>query len=83
LHSLGRPSHAVAMNNLFAAWRHPADIDLDAGLNAADLMAQARDQLVEIPELVDALRLVDVALGEVSAWFDQRDSAPLISAEGR
>lgn len=68
------------MNNLFATWRHPADVDLDAGLDAADLLAQARDQLLEIPELVDALRLVEVALAEVSAWFDRRDGSPLISA---
>ena len=63
------------MNNLFATWRHPADIDLDTGLDAAEFLIRARDQLVEIPELVGALRLVDVALAEVSAWFERRDSA--------
>ena len=68
------------MNNLFATWRHPVDIDLDAGLDAADLLARARDHLVDIPELADALHLVDVALAEVSDWFDCRDDAPLISA---
>jgi hypothetical protein len=71
------------MNKLFATWRHPADIDLDAGLDAADLLAQARDQLLEIPELVDALRLVNVALAEVSAWFERRDDALISAVVGR
>lgn len=61
------------MNKLFATWHHPADVDLDAGLDAADLLTRARDQLREIPELVDALDLVDVALAEISDWFDDRD----------
>ena len=60
------------MNNLFATWRHPADADLDAGLDAADHLANARLQLLQIPELAGALRLVEVALAEVSAWFDDR-----------
>jgi hypothetical protein len=71
------------MNKLFATWRHPADIDLDAGLDAADLLAKARDQLLEIPELVDALRLVNVALAEVSAWFERRDDALISAVVGR
>ena len=62
------------MNNLFATWHHPVDVDLDAGLDAADHLANARLQLLEIPELAGALRLVDVALAEVSAWFDDRDA---------
>ena len=61
------------MNNLFATWHHPVDVDLDAGLDAADHLANARLQLLGIPELAGALRLVDVALAEVSAWFDHRD----------
>lgn len=60
------------MNELFATWRHPVDVDLDAGLDAADLLARAHRQLREIPELADALHLVDVALAEVSDWFDLR-----------
>lgn len=68
------------MNKLFATWRHPVDIDLDAGLDAAELLARARDLLVEIPELGDTVDLVDVVLSEVTGWFDQRDRAPLISA---
>ncbi|MEW6477111.1 MAG: hypothetical protein AB1679_33060 [Actinomycetota bacterium] len=68
------------MNKLFATWHHPADIDLDAGLDAAELLTRARDLLAEIPELADTLDLVDVALSEVSGWFDRRDSTPLISA---
>ena len=68
------------MNNLFATWRHPVDIDLDAGLDAAELLARARDLLAEIPELADTMDLVDVALSEVTGWFDQRDDAPLIAA---
>jgi hypothetical protein len=60
------------MNKLFATWHHPADIDLDAGLDAAELLSLARQQLVGIPELTAALRLVDVALAEVAAWFDHR-----------
>lgn len=68
------------MNKLFATWRHPDDIDLDAGLDAAELLARARGLLAEIPELADTLDLVDVALSEVSGWFDQRDRAPLIAA---
>ena len=62
------------MNRLFATWHHPADVDLDAGLDAADHLANARLQLREIPELAGALRLVDIALAEVSAWFDDRDA---------
>jgi hypothetical protein len=62
------------MNHLFATWHHPADVDLDAGLDAADHLANARLQLQEIPELAGALRLVEVALTEVSAWFDDRDA---------
>ena len=62
------------MNNLFATWHHPVDVDLDAGLDAADHLANARLQLLEIPELAGALRLVEVALAEVSAWFDDRDA---------
>jgi hypothetical protein len=61
------------MNNLFATWRHAADIDLDCGLDAAELLSRARRQLVEVPALAGALRLVDAALADVSAWFDQRD----------
>jgi hypothetical protein len=68
------------MNSLFATWRHPTDIDLDAGLDAAELLTRARAQLAEIPELVPALRLIEVALAEVSAWFDRRDTAALTSA---
>ena len=70
------------MNNLFATWRHPADVDLDAGLDAAELLTQARDQRIEIPELADALRLVNVALTEIAAWFDHRDSAPINAPTG-
>lgn len=68
------------MNNLFATWHHPADIDLDAGLNAADLLALACHRLADIPELAEPLQHMGVALAEVSAWFDARDSSPLISA---
>ena len=78
----GEWRHAVAMNNLVATWRHTADIDLDAGLDAADLLSLARARLVEIPDLVGALRLVDVALAEVGAWFDRRDSLAAVSAVG-
>lgn len=67
----------MAVNNLFATWRHPDDIDLDAGLDTAELLARARDLLAEIPELADTLDLVDVALAEVSGWFDQRDEAAI------
>lgn len=80
MHQPGRLAHAVAMNKLFATWHHPADLDLDAGLDAAELLSRARDLLAEIPELADTLDLVDVALGEVAGWFDQRDDAPLVSA---
>jgi hypothetical protein len=69
------------MNNLFATWRHPVDIDLDCGLDAAELLSRARDQLVDIPALEGARRLVDAALAEVSAWFDQRDERTTMALE--
>lgn len=62
------------MSKLIATWHHPALIDLDAGLDAAELLSLVRDRLVGVPELVDASRLVDAALREVAAWFDRRDS---------
>lgn len=80
MHREGRPTHAVAMNKLFATWHHPADLDLDAGLDAADLLALACHRLADIPELTYALQHVGIALAEVSAWFDRRDSASLVSA---
>jgi hypothetical protein len=70
------------MNKLVATWHHPIDIDLDAGLDAAELLSRARELLTEIPELADTLDLVDVALAEVSGWFDGRDSDAVISAVG-
>lgn len=69
------------MNSLFATWRHTVDVDLDAGLDAADLLSRARDQLVAVSELENALRLVDLALADVSAWFDQRDESTTIVLE--
>lgn len=56
------------MSNLVAKWHHPAEVGR-AELDPVELLSWARDGLIEIPELKDALRLVDLALGEVSAWF--------------
>ena len=71
------------MNKLFATWQHPADIDLDAGLDAAELLARASRQLAAIPELSDALHLVDVALFEVSDWFEHRGASAVVLRPGR
>ena len=57
------------MNDLFATWQHRAEADVAPALDPAECLVLARDRLVEIPELKDALRLVDLAIGEVSAWF--------------
>jgi hypothetical protein len=69
------------MNNLVASWHHPADVDL-AGqqFDVVELLSRAHDHLVEIPELEGALRLVHVALGEVTAWFDGATSPHLVSS---
>jgi hypothetical protein len=57
------------MNNLVASWHRPAQIDLGGQqFDVAELLSRAHDRLVEIPELEEARRLVDVALGEVAAW---------------
>ena len=58
------------MNKLFATWHHPDEHDLDPGLDTADLLALACHRLAEIPELFDALHLVDIALAKVTAWFE-------------
>jgi hypothetical protein len=58
------------MNNLVATWRQPAAIDLPDDADVCELLARAHDRLAEIPGLVGALRLVDVALEEVLTWFD-------------
>jgi hypothetical protein len=58
------------MNNLVATWRQPAVIDVRDEADVCELLARVHDRLAEIPELVRALRLVDVALDEVLTWFD-------------
>ena len=62
------------MNNLVATWRHSAEVDVDVGVGAdadvCELLSRVHDRLAEIPELEQARRLVDRALGEVLAWFD-------------
>ena len=69
------------MNNLRATWHHPADVDLAAQpFDVVELLSQAHDRLAEIPELEGALRLVHVALDEVSAWFDGATSPHLVSS---
>ena len=70
LHPGGCRGHAWAMNDLFATWHLPVNIDLGDDLDAVELLSRAHDRLVEIPELKDALRLLDIVRGEVSAWFD-------------
>ena len=58
------------MNNLVATWGRPAEIQLADEADVCDLLARVHDRLAGIPELVGALRLVDLALEEVLTWFD-------------
>lgn len=58
------------MNKLFATWHTPDGRTLEPELDTADLLALACHRLAEIPELDDALRLVDIALAKVTAWFE-------------
>ena len=57
------------MNKLIATW-HTDNRALEPELDTADLLALACHRLAEIPELDDALRLVDIALAKVTAWFE-------------
>jgi hypothetical protein len=59
------------MNNLVATWRRPADVDLGGDADVCELLARVHERLAEVPELVGARRLVDVALEEVLAWLDR------------
>ena len=59
------------MNDLAATWRHPADVDLGAEADVCELLSRVHDRLAEIPELREALRFVDIALGEVLTWLDK------------
>ncbi len=70
------------MNKLVATWHHQVDIDLDHGLDAAELLSRARDQLVDVPELVGARRLVEAALVEVAAWLDRREEVQVVTPAG-
>lgn len=58
------------MNKLVAIWHTPDDRAVEPELDTADLLALACHRLAEIPELDDALRLVDIALAKVTAWFE-------------
>ena len=58
------------MNKLVATWHTPDDRAFEPDLDTADLLALACHRLAEIPELDDALRLVDIALAKVTAWFE-------------
>ncbi|HEV7861883.1 MAG TPA: hypothetical protein VGR20_04255 [Acidimicrobiia bacterium] len=60
------------MTKLVATWHSstPADVDLRGDLGAAELLALARERLIAIPDLQEAVALVGAALAEVSAWFD-------------
>jgi dTDP-D-glucose 4,6-dehydratase len=56
------------MNNLFATWHGPEEVDLAAGLaGTVELLSEARNRMGEVPELRAALRLLDVAIDEVWA----------------
>jgi hypothetical protein len=69
------------MNNLVAAWHQPAEVDLTGQqFDVVELLSRAHDLLVDVPELKTALRLVHVALDEVSAWFDGASSTHLVSS---
>jgi hypothetical protein len=58
------------MNKLVATWGRPVEIELADDADVCELLARVHDRLSGIPELVGALRLVDVALEEVLTWFD-------------
>ena len=58
------------MNNLVATWRPPVEIEHADESDLCELLARVHDRLAEIPELVAARRLVEVALDEVLTWFD-------------
>ena len=70
--------HAVAMNNLCATWHNPADVDLGDEFepDVVELLSRARDHMEGIGELGDALRLVEVAFGQVSAWAAAQRAEP-------
>src|SRR5688572_31289546 len=68
------------MNKLIATWHTPDDA-AEPELDTADLLALACHRLAEIPELDDALRLVDIALAKVTAWFELDGGA--VGGEGQ
>jgi hypothetical protein len=61
------------MNNLSATWRdNSAEADVRDELDTVELLSLAYDRLARIPELGEALGLVDAALIEVLAWSAER-----------
>ena len=60
------------MNNLYASWRDSGEVDRREDIDTAELLSLAYDRLARIPELGEALGLVDAALIEVLAWSATR-----------
>jgi hypothetical protein len=58
------------MNNLVATWRQPVEIEFADESDLCELLVRVHDGLAEVPELVGARRLVEVALEQVLTWFD-------------
>ena len=64
------------MNNLFATWHRPVDVDLPDELDVVELLSRASWRLADCPGLEKARRLVDAALDEVCAWYADTDPLP-------
>jgi len=67
------------MNNLFATWHHCVEVDVREEPDVVELLARVHDGLAGIPELDEARRLVEVARGEVAAWFGAAAPVPASS----